>query len=193
MCFLIAGLFDVIWGFLSYINVILILILLFLCFCCDNLVDSHHKSCQCKTHISSTLSPLHRTHIFVSVFQIGHVTKTGDIAGSRLLEHIVDVVLYMEVRIIVALSLSLTLLHCQGEENSTHCFLRSVKNRFGSTDEVIKNIANIKALSNLTNSAKLILIVFCLIPSLECLKCHFKLCQIQVIFSQVNNTRIPRF
>lgn len=30
-------------------------------------------------------------------FQIGHVTKTGDIAGPRLLEHIVDVVLYMEV------------------------------------------------------------------------------------------------
>lgn len=32
-------------------------------------------------------------------FQIGHVTKTGDIAGPRVLEHIVDVVLYMEVGI----------------------------------------------------------------------------------------------
>lgn len=31
------------------------------------------------------------------VFQIGHVTKTGDIAGPRILEHIVDTVLYMEV------------------------------------------------------------------------------------------------
>lgn len=33
----------------------------------------------------------------IFLFQIGHVTKTGDIAGPRLLEHIVDVVLYMEV------------------------------------------------------------------------------------------------
>jgi hypothetical protein len=33
----------------------------------------------------------------VCLSQIGHVTKTGDIAGPRLLEHIVDVVLYMEV------------------------------------------------------------------------------------------------
>ena len=37
------------------------------------------------------------------VFQIGHVTKSGEIAGPRVLEHIVDVVLYMEVG---------TLLHC---------------------------------------------------------------------------------
>lgn len=34
---------------------------------------------------------------FECLFQIGHVTKSGDIAGPRLLEHIVDVVLYMEV------------------------------------------------------------------------------------------------
>ncbi|KAK4395183.1 DNA repair protein RadA [Sesamum angolense] len=51
--------------------------------------------------------------------QIGHVTKTGDIAGPRVLEHIVDVVLYME-----------------GEKYSSHRLLRSVKNRFGSTDEL---------------------------------------------------------
>ncbi|KAI3970830.1 hypothetical protein MKX01_024477 [Papaver californicum] len=55
----------------------------------------------------------------VPVFLIGHVTKTGDIAGPRVLEHIVDVVLYME-----------------GEKYSSHRFLRSVKNRFGSTDEL---------------------------------------------------------
>lgn len=35
--------------------------------------------------------------MFEWLFQIGHVTKSGDIAGPRLLEHIVDVVLYMEV------------------------------------------------------------------------------------------------
>ncbi|XP_006655795.1 DNA repair protein RadA [Oryza brachyantha] len=55
----------------------------------------------------------------IPVFLIGHVTKTGDIAGPRLLEHIVDVVLYME-----------------GERCLSHRLLRSVKNRFGSTDEI---------------------------------------------------------
>uniref|UniRef100_A0A1J3K4B2 DNA repair protein RadA-like protein n=1 Tax=Noccaea caerulescens TaxID=107243 RepID=A0A1J3K4B2_NOCCA len=55
----------------------------------------------------------------VPVFLVGHVTKAGDIAGPRVLEHIVDVVLYME-----------------GEEHSAYRLLRSVKNRFGSTDEL---------------------------------------------------------
>ncbi|KAG8093934.1 hypothetical protein GUJ93_ZPchr0012g19623 [Zizania palustris] len=55
----------------------------------------------------------------IPVFLIGHVTKSGDIAGPRLLEHIVDVVLYME-----------------GERCLSHRLLRSVKNRFGSTDEL---------------------------------------------------------
>src|SRR5438093_243984 len=50
---------------------------------------------------------------------IGHVTKDGDIAGPRLLEHIVDVVLYLE-----------------GERFSSYRLLRGLKNRFGSTDEV---------------------------------------------------------
>ncbi len=49
----------------------------------------------------------------------GHVIKDGSLAGPRVLEHIVDVVLYLE-----------------GEELSSYRLLRSVKNRFGSTDEV---------------------------------------------------------
>ncbi|KAG5104178.1 hypothetical protein JHK82_041148 [Glycine max] len=53
------------------------------------------------------------------IMQIGHVTKSGDIAGPRVLEHIVDVVLYME-----------------GEKYSPYRMLRAVKNRFGSTDEL---------------------------------------------------------
>ncbi|KAH9624078.1 hypothetical protein KSS87_004880 [Heliosperma pusillum] len=53
------------------------------------------------------------------VLLIGHVNKNGDIAGPRVLEHIVDVVLYME-----------------GDKDSSHRLLRSVKNRFGSTDEL---------------------------------------------------------
>ncbi|PWA95279.1 ATP-dependent peptidase [Artemisia annua] len=55
----------------------------------------------------------------VPVFLIGHVTKSGDIAGPRVLEHIVDAVLYME-----------------GEQYSSHRLLRAFKNRFGSTDEL---------------------------------------------------------
>jgi len=55
----------------------------------------------------------------VPTFIVGHVTKDGDIAGPRLLEHIVDVVLYLE-----------------GERFSSYRLLRSVKNRFGSIDEV---------------------------------------------------------
>jgi DNA repair protein RadA/Sms len=55
----------------------------------------------------------------VPVFVAGHVTKDGTIAGPRVLEHIVDVVLYLE-----------------GEPFSAYRVLRGVKNRFGSTNEV---------------------------------------------------------
>ena len=55
----------------------------------------------------------------VTVVIVGHVTKGGNIAGPKLLEHMVDVVLYFE-----------------GEKNGELRFLRSVKNRFGSTNEV---------------------------------------------------------
>ncbi|KAJ6711560.1 DNA REPAIR PROTEIN RADA-LIKE PROTEIN [Salix purpurea] len=55
----------------------------------------------------------------IPIILIGHVNKAGDIAGPRVLEHIVDVVLYME-----------------GEKYSSHRLLRPVKNRFGSTDEL---------------------------------------------------------
>ncbi len=55
----------------------------------------------------------------VSVLLVGHVTKDGTIAGPHVLEHIVDVVLYLE-----------------GERFSSFRLLRGVKNRFGSTNEV---------------------------------------------------------
>ena len=55
----------------------------------------------------------------VSVFVIGHVTKEGVIAGPRVLEHIVDTVLYLE-----------------GDRFQSYRLLRSVKNRFGATSEV---------------------------------------------------------
>lgn len=55
----------------------------------------------------------------IATFLIGHVTKTGSIAGPRVLEHIVDTVLYLE-----------------GERFYTYRLLRSVKNRFGATNEI---------------------------------------------------------
>lgn len=53
------------------------------------------------------------------VLLAGHVTKSGEVAGPRILEHMVDTVLYME-----------------GSEQSEYRLLRAVKNRFGSTAEV---------------------------------------------------------
>jgi DNA repair protein RadA/Sms len=55
----------------------------------------------------------------ISVLLIGHVTKEGTIAGPRVLEHIVDTVLYLE-----------------GDRFQSYRLLRSVKNRFGATSEV---------------------------------------------------------
>jgi DNA repair protein RadA/Sms len=55
----------------------------------------------------------------VPVFIIGHITKEGSIAGPKLLEHIVDVVLQFE-----------------GDQHYSYRVLRSLKNRFGSTDEL---------------------------------------------------------
>ncbi|XP_039161464.1 DNA repair protein RadA [Eucalyptus grandis] len=72
---------------------------------------------QVKECTSALLRFAKKTNI--PVLLIGHVTKSGEIAGPRVLEHIVDVVLYLE-----------------GEKHSTHRLLRSVKNRFGSTDEL---------------------------------------------------------
>ena len=55
----------------------------------------------------------------VSIFLIGHVTKSGEIAGPRILEHLVDTVLYFE-----------------GESQHDYRMIRVVKNRFGATDEI---------------------------------------------------------
>lgn len=55
----------------------------------------------------------------IPIFIVGHVTKEGSIAGPRMLEHMVDAVLYFE-----------------GERHHTYRILRSVKNRFGSTHEM---------------------------------------------------------
>ncbi|MBQ6946915.1 MAG: DNA repair protein RadA [Clostridia bacterium] len=55
----------------------------------------------------------------VTIFVIGHVTKEGALAGPKMLEHMVDTVLYFE-----------------GDKNLSYRLLRAVKNRFGSTNEI---------------------------------------------------------
>ena len=55
----------------------------------------------------------------IATFIVGHVTKEGQLAGPRMLEHMVDTVLYFE-----------------GERHHTFRILRAVKNRFGSTNEI---------------------------------------------------------
>ncbi|MBQ6734276.1 MAG: DNA repair protein RadA [Lachnospiraceae bacterium] len=55
----------------------------------------------------------------ISVFIVGHVTKEGTVAGPRVLEHMVDTVLYFE-----------------GDRHASYRVLRAVKNRFGSTNEI---------------------------------------------------------
>ena len=55
----------------------------------------------------------------ISIFIVGHVTKEGNVAGPRVLEHMVDTVLYFE-----------------GDRHASYRVLRGVKNRFGSTNEI---------------------------------------------------------
>ncbi|MFI3207567.1 MAG: DNA repair protein RadA [Eubacteriales bacterium] len=55
----------------------------------------------------------------ISIFLVGHVTKEGTVAGPRVLEHMVDTVLYFE-----------------GDRHASYRILRGVKNRFGSTNEI---------------------------------------------------------
>jgi len=55
----------------------------------------------------------------IAIFIVGHVTKEGTVAGPRVLEHMVDTVLYFE-----------------GDRHGTYRILRGVKNRFGSTNEI---------------------------------------------------------
>jgi len=70
----------------------------------------------------------------VPVFLVGHVTKDGVIAGPRLLEHMVDTVLYFE-----------------GDSNHVFRILRAVKNRFGSTNEIGVFEMNENGLSEVAN------------------------------------------
>jgi len=71
---------------------------------------------------------------------IGHVTKDGNIAGPRVLEHMVDTVLYLE-----------------GERYFTYRILRTVKNRFGSTNEIGMFEMEEKGLIEITNPSSILI------------------------------------
>mgnify|MGYP003608359804 FL=1 len=76
----------------------------------------------------------------ISCFLVGHVTKEGAIAGPRVLEHLVDTVLYFE-----------------GERFNTYRMIRAVKNRFGSTNELGVFEMTDKGLIEVSNPSKILL------------------------------------
>lgn len=92
--------------------------------------------------VRETAARLHRTakRLHIPLFIIGHVTKEGTIAGPRVLEHLVDVVLYLE-----------------GERYHELRILRGVKNRFGPTDEVGIFSMEERGLSDVTDPQKIFL------------------------------------
>lgn len=75
-----------------------------------------------------------------ALFLVGHVTKDGQIAGPRVLEHMVDAVLYFE-----------------GERSHLYRILRNVKNRFGATDEIGVFAMGEKGLEEVSNPSSLFL------------------------------------
>ena len=76
----------------------------------------------------------------ITTIMIGHVTKEGNIAGPRVLEHMVDTVLYLE-----------------GERYFTYRILRGVKNRFGSTNEIGMFEMKEKGLCEITNPSDILI------------------------------------
>lgn len=76
----------------------------------------------------------------IPVFIVGHVNKGGDIAGPKVMEHIVDTVLYFE-----------------GERNQSYRILRSIKNRFGSTNEIGVFEMSDKGLNEVENPSAMLL------------------------------------
>ncbi len=79
----------------------------------------------------------------ITIIMVGHVTKDGSIAGPRVLEHIVDTVLYFE-----------------GEAHSNFRMIRSVKNRFGAVNELGVFIMTEKGLKEINNPSSIFLSSF---------------------------------
>ncbi|MDR3325769.1 MAG: DNA repair protein RadA [Rhodospirillaceae bacterium] len=104
----------------------------------DNL-DSAPGSVSQVRNCASELIHLAKRRGFI-LFLVGHITKDGQIAGPRILEHMVDTVLYFE-----------------GERGHPFRILRSVKNRFGATDEIGVFEMDSIGLTGITNPSALFL------------------------------------
>jgi DNA repair protein RadA/Sms len=76
----------------------------------------------------------------IATFLIGHVTKSGEIAGPRVLEHLVDTVLYFE-----------------GDKQNNYRMIRVVKNRFGPTDEIAVFQMQSRGLAEVPNPSQIFL------------------------------------
>ena len=95
-------------------------------------VSQVRECCNILMHIAKQLS--------VTVAVVGHVTKDGTVAGPKVLEHMVDAVLYFE-----------------GEKFNTYRILRAIKNRFGSTSEIGMFAMEDKGLSEVSNPSEIFL------------------------------------
>lgn len=84
----------------------------------DDKIDAAPGSVSQVREITSILLRIAKSR-GISIFIVGHVTKEGNVAGPRMLEHMVDTVLYFE-----------------GDSSAAYRILRGVKNRFGSTNEI---------------------------------------------------------
>ncbi len=104
----------------------------------DDLSSSAGSVTQVRECASRLLRMAKETH--TPLFLVGHVTKEGTIAGPRVLEHMVDTVLYLE-----------------GDRFHSYRLLRSVKNRFGSTNEVGVFEMRSQGLEEVTNPSEVFL------------------------------------
>ncbi len=102
-------------------------------------LDSMTASSAQVREVTSELMKLAKTQQ-ITIFVIGHVTKEGTIAGPKMMEHMVDTVLYFE-----------------GDSHHAYRILRSVKNRFGKTNEIGLFEMHSDGLKEVTNPAALFL------------------------------------
>jgi len=105
----------------------------------DSGISSSPGSVSQVRECASILTQLAKT-TGISIFIIGHVTKEGTIAGPRVLEHIVDTVLYFE-----------------GDRFAIYRILRAVKNRFGSTNEIGVFEMGLQGLAEVKNPSEIFL------------------------------------
>jgi len=105
----------------------------------DPRLDSAPGSISQVKQITNSLMKIAKTRD-IPIVLIGHVTKEGDLAGPRVLEHLVDAVLQFE-----------------GERSYSYRLLRAVKNRFGSTNEVGVFEMNNKGMKEILNPSQIFL------------------------------------